>query len=146
MSMWFISVCTRCVCFWEYNAPSTTKGHLSRCFYKRVSVNEFRCYLKSIYLNPKQRNVNPMTHYNRWYHSTSPIWTVVDMCNSLLYLPNRQKRYAKKPEIRVRKELRTLTDRERRDYHRAIQLLKADTVSSFDCQLVKMKYRTYLYV
>ncbi|XP_033754771.1 LOW QUALITY PROTEIN: uncharacterized protein LOC117337769 [Pecten maximus] len=50
-----------------------------------------------------------------------------DWFSSLLYLPNRNKRYAKKPEVRVRKEIRTLTESERADYHRAIQLLKSDT-------------------
>ncbi|XP_060063557.1 uncharacterized protein LOC132544015 [Ylistrum balloti] len=47
--------------------------------------------------------------------------------SSLLYLSNRSKRYAKKAEIRVRKEIRALTESERNDYHRAVQLLKSDT-------------------
>ncbi|XP_021340235.1 uncharacterized protein LOC110441431 [Mizuhopecten yessoensis] len=63
---------------------------------------------------------------NNWmrYNITSQEY---DWFSSLLYLPNRGKRYAKKPEVRVRKEIRALTERERNDYHRAIQLLKSDT-------------------
>ena len=44
--------------------------------------------------------------------------------NSLFYIPNDR-------NVRVRKEYRLMTDTERRDYHRAIIMLKNDRVSSF---------------
>lgn len=49
---------------------------------------------------------------------------------SLLPRPvsHRHSRQAVSPNLRIRKEYRRLTDVERANFHRAVQLLKADTV------------------